>query len=69
LSINANVLPGYATGDVANDMRREIDRLGLPPGYHFGFGGDVQNLEETKAAPVGPKRCSRRVAFGSGPSL
>ena len=48
VSINANVLPGYATGDVANDVRREIDKLGLPPGYHFVFGGDVQNLEETK---------------------
>ena len=48
VSISANVLPGYATGDVANDVRQEIDRLGLPPGYHFVFGGDVQNLEETK---------------------
>ena len=48
VSINANVLPGYATGDVADGVRREIDKLGLPPGYHFVFGGDVQNLEETK---------------------
>ena len=48
VSINANVLPGYATGDVANDVRHEIDKVGLPPGYHFVFGGDVQNLEETK---------------------
>ena len=48
VSISANVLPGYATGDVANDVRHEIDKLGLPPGYHFVFGGDVQNLEETK---------------------
>lgn len=48
VSINANVLPGYATGDVANDVRQAIDKVGLPPGYHFVFGGDVQNLEETK---------------------
>jgi len=48
VSINANVLPGFATGDVADDVRREIDKIGLPPGYHFVFGGDVQNLEETK---------------------
>ena len=48
VSISANVLPGYATGDVANDVRQAIDRVGLPPGYHFVFGGDVQNLEETK---------------------
>jgi HAE1 family hydrophobic/amphiphilic exporter-1 len=48
VSISAGVLPGYATGDVANDVRDAIDRVGLPPGYHFVFGGDVQNLEETK---------------------
>ena len=48
VSINANVLPGYATGDVANDVRDAIGKIGMPPGYHFVFGGDVQNLEETK---------------------
>jgi HAE1 family hydrophobic/amphiphilic exporter-1 len=48
ISISANVLPGYATGDVANDVRTAIGKVGLPPGYHFVFGGDVQNLEETK---------------------
>ena len=48
VSISANVLPGYATGDVANDVRVAIGKVGLPPGYHFVFGGDVQNLEETK---------------------
>src|SRR5262249_959047 len=48
VSISANVLPGFATGDVANDVRAAIDRVGLPPSYHFVFGGDVQNLEETK---------------------
>ena len=48
VNISAGVLPGYATGDVANDVRQAIDRVGLPPGYHFVFGGDVQNLEETK---------------------
>ena len=47
VSINANVLPGYAMGDVAKDVRRAISEVGLPPGYHFVFGGDVQNLEET----------------------
>ena len=48
VSISANVLPGYATGDVANDVKKAIGEVGLPPGYHFVFGGDVQNLEETK---------------------
>ena len=40
--------PGFAMGDVANDVKQAIDALGLPPGYHFVFGGDVQNLDETK---------------------
>src|SRR6185503_3667499 len=35
-------------GDVANDAKKAISGLGLPPGYHVVFGGDVQNLEETK---------------------
>ena len=29
-------------------MQQAIDAIGLPPGYHAVFGGDVQNLEETK---------------------
>jgi hydrophobic/amphiphilic exporter-1 (mainly G- bacteria), HAE1 family len=48
VSINAGVLPGFAMGDVANAVKQAIDSIGLPPGYHFVFGGDVQNLEETK---------------------
>jgi hydrophobic/amphiphilic exporter-1 (mainly G- bacteria), HAE1 family len=41
-------LPGEPMGDVANRVRDAINKVGLPPGYHFVFGGDVQNLEETK---------------------
>jgi HAE1 family hydrophobic/amphiphilic exporter-1 len=48
VSINSGVLPGLPVGDVANSVREAIGKLGLPPGYHFVFGGDVQNLEETK---------------------
>ncbi len=48
VSINSGVLPGMPMGDVANDVKKAIDRVGLPPGYHFVFGGDVQNLNETK---------------------
>lgn len=48
VSINAGVLPGLPMGDVANDVRKAIAGVGLPPGYHFVFGGDVQNLDETK---------------------
>jgi HAE1 family hydrophobic/amphiphilic exporter-1 len=48
VSINSGVLPGQPMGDVANAVRATLDKLGLPPGYHYAFGGDVQNLEETK---------------------
>jgi len=48
VSLSSGVMPGFAMGDVARDVQRAIDGLGLPPGYHAVFGGDVQNLEETK---------------------
>ncbi|HJQ20360.1 MAG TPA: efflux RND transporter permease subunit, partial [Gemmatimonadaceae bacterium] len=47
VSISAGVLPGYAVGDVAREVQRAIDGMGLPPGYHTVFTGDVQNLQET----------------------
>ena len=48
VSISAGVLPGYSMGDVANRVKLGLDSLGLPIGYRTIFGGDVQNLEETK---------------------
>ena len=48
VSISAGVLPGFSMGDVANAVKLGIDSLGLPVGYHTVFGGDVQNLNETK---------------------
>jgi HAE1 family hydrophobic/amphiphilic exporter-1 len=48
VSLSAGVLSGYNMGDVADAAKSAIDRLGLPPGYHAVFGGDVQNLAETK---------------------
>jgi HAE1 family hydrophobic/amphiphilic exporter-1 len=48
VSISANVLPGYAMGDVAAAVQAAIDGLGLPPGYRTVFRGDVQNLQETR---------------------
>jgi HAE1 family hydrophobic/amphiphilic exporter-1 len=48
VSISAGVLPGLPIGDVANKVRLAIDSLGLPPGYHAEFTGDVKNLEDTK---------------------
>jgi HAE1 family hydrophobic/amphiphilic exporter-1 len=48
VQIRAGVLPGYAMGDVADGVQKAIEAIGLPPGYHAVFTGDVQNLEETK---------------------
>ena len=48
ISISAGVLPGYNMGDVAGDVRDSLAKLGLPPGFRTQFGGDVQNLDETK---------------------
>jgi len=48
VQLATGVLPGYAMGDVANRVQKAIESIGLPPGYHAVFTGDVQNLEETK---------------------
>jgi len=48
VSISAGVLPGYNVGDVATKVQSAIDSMGLPSGYRTVFGGDVQNLIETK---------------------
>ncbi|MGQ0766897.1 MAG: efflux RND transporter permease subunit [Gemmatimonadota bacterium] len=48
VTISAGVLPGYDMGTVADDAREQLDALGLPTGYRTIFGGDVQNLNETK---------------------
>jgi HAE1 family hydrophobic/amphiphilic exporter-1 len=48
VQLRAGVLPGYAMGDVADAVQKAIESIGLPPGYHAVFTGDVQNLEETK---------------------
>ncbi|HKG95413.1 MAG TPA: efflux RND transporter permease subunit [Gemmatimonadaceae bacterium] len=48
ITLSTGVLPGYNMGDVADAVRAEIDRVGLPAGYRTVFAGDVQNLDETK---------------------
>jgi HAE1 family hydrophobic/amphiphilic exporter-1 len=48
VTISAGVLPGYQMGSVADDARAAISAIGLPTGYRTIFGGDVQNLTETK---------------------
>ncbi len=48
ITISAGVLPGYDMGTVADKARAAIAGVGLPTGYRTIFGGDVQNLDETK---------------------
>ena len=48
VSVSAGILPGQALGDVADRAKRAISEIGLPPGYHVVFSGDVQNLRETQ---------------------
>jgi HAE1 family hydrophobic/amphiphilic exporter-1 len=48
VGLSAGVLPGYAMGNVADVAMREVAAMGLPPGFRAIFGGDVQNLAETK---------------------
>jgi HAE1 family hydrophobic/amphiphilic exporter-1 len=48
VNVSSGVLPGYALGEVADRARKAINEIGLPPGYHVVFSGDVQNLQETK---------------------
>ena len=48
ISVSAGVLPDYNMGDVAAAAEKAIEQVGLPPGYRTIFGGDVQNMNETK---------------------
>ncbi len=47
-SISAGIIPGYKMSDVVARVQLAVDSVGMPPGYHTVFTGDVQNLEETK---------------------
>ena len=46
--VNSGIMPGEPMGDIADEAKKAIAAMGLPPGYHTSFGGDVQNLDETK---------------------
>jgi HAE1 family hydrophobic/amphiphilic exporter-1 len=48
ISVSAGVMPGHQMGTVADKAKEAIDAIGLPTGYRTIFGGDVQNLNETK---------------------
>ena len=47
-SISAGIIPGFKMSDVVKRVQGAVDSIGMPPGYHTVFTGDVQNLEETK---------------------
>jgi hydrophobic/amphiphilic exporter-1 (mainly G- bacteria), HAE1 family len=48
ITVSSGVIPGYSMSEVANNARVAIDQVGLPPGYRTVFGGEVQNMNETK---------------------
>ncbi len=48
VTVSSGVLPGHDMGTVADAAKARIDSIGLPTGYRTIFGGDVQNLTETK---------------------
>jgi hydrophobic/amphiphilic exporter-1 (mainly G- bacteria), HAE1 family len=47
ISIEGYTAPGYALGDVVNQIRANIADLELPGGYRIQWGGDVEMMEET----------------------
>ncbi len=47
VGIYANVANGHALGEAAEATQRVLDGLGMAPGYHATFSGQVKILEET----------------------
>jgi hydrophobic/amphiphilic exporter-1 (mainly G- bacteria), HAE1 family len=56
VGIYGNVAPGHSLGEAAAATQRVISSVGLPPGYHMAFSGQVKILEETTTNMI--------VAFG-----
>jgi HAE1 family hydrophobic/amphiphilic exporter-1 len=48
VQVSSGVLPEFTMGKVADDVRVALQSVSLPPGYRTVFGGQVQDLEETK---------------------
>jgi len=46
-SVNARVLPGYNTGQLTAAVARRLQGIGLPPGFRFAFGGEVESSRES----------------------
>ena len=46
VAINANAA-GRASGDVTADIRKQVEAIGLPPGYRWQFSGSAKNMAES----------------------
>ena len=44
--VTADVLPGYTTEAVTNELVQQLQQLELPPGVHFTVGGEQANRKE-----------------------
>lgn len=51
IQITANTW-GRATGEVSGDIRTALQRMNLPPGYSYSFGGATKNMQESFAYAV-----------------
>jgi HAE1 family hydrophobic/amphiphilic exporter-1 len=46
VAINANVY-GRSAGEVSAEIRQVLERISLPPGYRYEFGGSTKNMQES----------------------
>jgi HAE1 family hydrophobic/amphiphilic exporter-1 len=47
IEISAYVGPGYALGDIVNEINQEIAKTELAPGYKIDWGGSAKMMQET----------------------
>lgn len=53
ISIEGFTAPGFALGDVVDNIRGDIADMNLPGGYRIQWSGDVELMEETAADMMG----------------
>ncbi|MGZ5181453.1 MAG: efflux RND transporter permease subunit [Ramlibacter sp.] len=46
VAINANTA-GRSSGEITADIRRQVEAVGLPPGYRWQFSGSAKNMAES----------------------
>ena len=46
VTIDADVRPGYNTAKLTAELRRELDRMAWPRGYHYRLGGEAESSQE-----------------------